>query len=144
MRSLSIPPSLTCSPPPPALLALRFSPYCTSRPTSTPSHFFSSSFCLQVHANKARLLRVITTPTITQAITQIAGSPACLEPPRPVLVRREERQSGGEEEKPCGLNALKTGCLTRALDTVTPRNNTRENSKSRKRSCHSRLSHMKG
>lgn len=142
MRSLSLARS---RPPTPALLPLRFTP-----PPPALSFFWGGLFffCLHAHANKAHLLRVITTPTITQAITQIAGSPARLEPPRPVLARREERdgerERKSEGEKPCGLNALKTGCLTRALDTVTPRNNTRENSKSGKRSCHSRLSHMKG
>lgn len=58
---------------------------------------------------------VITILTITQTITQISGSPAC------VLSRRGRKTSG--------LKALKAGCLTRVPDTVMPRNNTRENSK---------------
>lgn len=97
---------------------------------------FSSTFSLLLtHAHKqSPSFCVITTPTITQTITQISGLPACLSC---CILSWWGRKTSR-------LNALKTGCLTRVQDTVIPRNNMRGNSKNGKTYCQSQLSHMKG
>lgn len=115
-----------------------------SRRAEVRSLFFSTSLWLfllfrfplffPLAYKRAPSFCIITTPTITQTITQINGLPACIQTTPPPPSRQKNLQA----------EHIKQSVWHGGQDSVISRNNMRENSKTGKTYCQSELSHMRG